>query len=133
MKLYFVYVYVQEADHDAVTCESCYNEEPMEELFRLQTQLEVLHAHYGKMLDGIIDPERFGAKLYTKRLISNIAYRDVTTVGITDSEKISMLLQAIDGTIGFKSNGFEQFLDVLRDDITTAPIASSIKGMLGKD
>ena len=105
----------------------------MQELYKLQTQLEVLHTHYGQLLQGITDPDIFGAELYSRKLIANMVLKDSKTVGIPISQTISMLLEGVESMIGLDSTCFDEFVTFLRSHTsTTANIASSIEQMLGK-
>ena len=93
----------------------------------------MLHNHYRPLLEGITDPDIFGAELYSRKLIISLVLKDSKTVGIPDSDKISMLLQGIESTIGLDPNCFDELMTFLRSHTsTTANIASSIEHMLGE-
>ena len=74
----------------------------------MRTQLGALHSHYRPLLEGITDPEMFGAELFSKKLITSLVLKDSITVGIPVTEKISMLLQGIESAIGLDPNCFDE-------------------------
>lgn len=117
---------------DGITCEQ--EVEPMQEMYKLQAQLKVLHAHYTELIKGITDPDMFGSELYSRKLIASMVLKDSKTVGIPHSQIISMLLEGVESMIGLDGpKCFANFVAFLKSHTnTTANIASSIEHMLGK-
>ena len=119
---------------DGITCEQ--NVEPIQEMYELQAQLEVLDAHHEQFRVGIIDPDQFGAELYSRKLITNMVLMDSKTVGIPISKIISMLLEGVKSNIELDPTStkcFANFMAFLKShSSTTANIAGSIEHMLGK-
>lgn len=102
-------------------------------MYKLQTQLEVLHAHYGQLFVGITDPDIFGAELYSRKLIASMVLKDSKTVGIPISQTILMLLEGVESMIGLDPKCFANFVAFLKShSSTTANIAGSIERMLGE-
>ena len=104
------------------------------ELKLLEKQADLLRAHCSRILRAIEDPVKFGAELYSKKLLSDLEWKNVLSSQIPFSDKVCMMLDYVRSRLGMVPTAFDTFLQVLMTEPVTACIAKDIQqALLGKD
>lgn len=100
------------------------------ELKLLDKQCSLLRDHYSGLLRAIEDPVKFGAELYSKRLLSELEWKNVLSSQIPFTDKVCMMLDCVRSCLGFVPTAFDSFLQVLANEPATECIAKEMQQAL---
>ena len=95
------------------------------------TAKEVFREHYFDLYDLLAKLDNVSAlalRLYSKKLITEEAYDNISTGGKTGHEKAESVLRALKATISIKPQSLRTLIEILRSNDTLKVIANKMDG-----
>ena len=89
--------------------------------------------HFADLFESIQNPTTLSARLYSAGLLSRETRDKIFTRGVlVDSEKVSVLLVAIDTTIRLDPQKFSKFVEALEKDSSMQHLCGKLRSTCGE-
>ena len=89
-------------------------------------------SHYAGLFESISNPTTLAARLFSAGLLSRDTRKKIAGRGLTDSEKVSEILDAIETAIKLEPQNLQKFVVELEKDTSLRELCSKLRSTCGE-